>query len=102
MEPLLPRLDATLSSDFALTSDLPALLRLCRLSPRSSDRYLLSNFLYSLWPGTCFDVEDLCPSGESAKPAGGRTISSETSLPQWWQWGASRAPMVKHWSAPSL
>lgn len=78
IEPLLPDREVVLSSDFARMSDLPALLRRCLRSPRSSDLYLLSNFLYSRCPVTCLE-DVLCPSGESAKPAGGRTISSDTS-----------------------
>lgn len=78
IEPLLPGRGVALSSDLARISDLPALVRRCLRSPRSSDLYLLSNFLYNRCPVTCLEVV-LCPSGESAKPAGGRTISSDTS-----------------------
>lgn len=79
IEPLLPDREVVLSSDLARMSVLLALLRRCLRSPRSSDLYLLSNFLYNRCPGTCLEDVLLCPSGESAKPAGGRTISSDTS-----------------------
>jgi len=56
IEPLLPDRGVALSSDFARMSDLPALLRRCLRSPRSSDLYLLSNFLYNRCPvPTCLE-----------------------------------------------